>query len=428
MSSNLTLLTPSEYNRTLMMKKDKCDKYDYLVSAVCGVIGGLMDIFLVGTPAKSHLGNWTDTQTNNAVISFAKTLGWKPKAEITSDRAIDFLQKKFVVNYDQQGSRWAEGVENMTMSNHHMMSLGHSPDIVGLFFSILNQFTSTSSFISNGRIVTVNTRTFELQGSNFITKILCGVVNWFGHLMSDVAGSSGAVTRGSGIVIPFFELFGLFNFVKFGRYKEDLATIAVKVFESGYDFRFGLAMGIPVVVTECLIRLFWSMRRHFQYGYPIRDCIPSMNHDTLRVMLIIGNGTLCVIDGFDALIRSGGNMVEFFLHLNLIAWFRFIFLVLKEVFLTLQIGLFLQKNIECYRRMNQALLEYMQQLEKIDISAFRAETEIYNQLISDFEKAETPQQLNQMLLSAYERLGLTKPWEGDFKQHMRNKNTRLVFE
>ena len=90
--------------------------------------------------------------------------------------------------------------------------------------------------------------------------------------------------------------------------------------------------------------------------------------------------------------------------------------------------MFLQKNIECYRRMNQALLEYMQQLEKIDISAFRAETEIYNQLISDFEKAETPQQLNQMLLSAYERLGLTKPWEGDFKQHMRNKNTRLVFE
>ena len=85
-----------------------------------------------------------------------------------------------------------------------MKSLGHSPDIIGLFFSILNQFTSTSTFLSNGQLITIETNTYELQGHNFISKLFCGVTNWFGHIMSDIAGSSGAAGRGSGVVIPFY--------------------------------------------------------------------------------------------------------------------------------------------------------------------------------------------------------------------------------
>lgn len=94
-----------------------------------------------------------------------------------------------------------------------MMSLAHSPDIIGLFFSILNQFTSTASFVANGRLVTVATDTFELQGGNFIMKIMCGIANWFGHLMSDVAGSSGSHGRGTGIVMPFMNYLDFVNLV-----------------------------------------------------------------------------------------------------------------------------------------------------------------------------------------------------------------------
>lgn len=101
-----------------------------------------------------------------------------------------------------------------------MMSLAHSPDIIGLFFSILNQFTSTASFVANGRLVTVATDTFELQGGNFIMKIMCGIANWFGHLMSDVAGSSGSHGRGTGIVMPFYELFWICKFGSFNTATE----------------------------------------------------------------------------------------------------------------------------------------------------------------------------------------------------------------
>lgn len=43
-------LTNCEENRTLLQREDKCDKYDYIAAVACGVIGGMIDIFLVGAP------------------------------------------------------------------------------------------------------------------------------------------------------------------------------------------------------------------------------------------------------------------------------------------------------------------------------------------------------------------------------------------
>ena len=31
---------------------------------------------------------------------------------------------------------------------------------------------------------------FELQGHNLVAKLLCGICNWFFHIMSDIAGST----------------------------------------------------------------------------------------------------------------------------------------------------------------------------------------------------------------------------------------------
>ena len=153
---------------------DKCDKYDYLIAVACGAIAGLVDIFLVGAPAESKLQGWTDAQVDKTVMRFAKTCGWSPKEgkEKSVASAVGFLEKKFPVNYDQRHSADVNNLFSMSAKNHHMMSLGHSPDIIGLFFSILNQFTSTSTFIANGQLITINTKTFELEGGNFIAKIL----------------------------------------------------------------------------------------------------------------------------------------------------------------------------------------------------------------------------------------------------------------
>lgn len=435
MNENHSIIEVSEDNRKLLESKDQCDQYDYLAAVACGAVGGLIDIFLVGAPKSSTLGNWTDKQVDNAVMGFAKASGWKPRdgQQGNPASAIGFLEKQFKVNYDQRHSADVENLFDMSTRNHHMMSLAHSPDLVGLFFSLLNQFTSTSSFIAEGQLVTIRSDTYELQGGNFVAKLFCGIANWFGHIMSDIAGSSGSrgnSGRGAGVVIPFYELFQFCKFGSFrvGQDKQDLATIAVRAFQEGYDFRFGLASAIPVIITDLSIRLIWALRRRFQYGKALKECIPTHQHDDLRVMLLFGNGTLCVMDGIDAGIRSGGNFLAFFMRLNIFAWFRFVTLVLKEVCIRLGLTDALQKNIEAFKRINEALLLYLHELESIDIEAFKRETEEYNEMMQVFTTAKTDKELNQILLDTFDRLGIQKPWKGDFEAFMSNKNNTLIFD
>jgi len=322
------------------LKNANCDKYDYMIAGTCGVIGGLIDILFVGAPSDSKLGNIADEHANKITEKFAEFLGWNKskaleKGSNTTASAIGFLENKFKINYDHATTHSTDGaVKNLSMSNHHLKSLGHSPDIIGLFFSILNQFTSTSTFVSNGEIITIDTETFELQGNNFIAKVFCGFANWFGHIMSDWTGSSGTVgqgNRGTGVPIPFYNLFQMINIGEFGQHKQTFATITTKVFENGYDFRHGMTMAIPVITTELLIRFMYSMKAHFYHEKAWKDSIPNANIPELRRMLLVGHGTLCLIDGVDAYIRSGSEMVTFLSRTNLLAWVRFGQLGLKEL-------------------------------------------------------------------------------------------------
>lgn len=321
---------------------DKCDKYDYLIAAFCGATAGIVDAFFVGAPGQTKLGGFTDAATDGIVKKFAKMVGWNPRTgnEGNVGSAIGFLEQKFKVNYENSTTKSVGGSFQMSTKNHHYKSLAHSPDIIGLFFSILDQFTNKASFLSNGQLIRVDTSNsnFELQGSNFISRLFCGFCNWIGHVMSDIAGSSGSrgrglTGRGTGLPIPFSELFLLCNFGSFQveKDRQTLAVIMTRAFQEGYDARFGAAMAIPVLIEELMIRVFWAIKHHFYGKRDWKECIPTKEHPDLRIMLIIGNATLCLIDGADAAIRSGGNALVFILHMNLVAWARLILLVFREL-------------------------------------------------------------------------------------------------
>lgn len=325
----------------LTYKKADCDKYDYMLAGTCGMIAGLVDIIFVGIPKQGSLGKKVDEAVDGAVQNFAKVLGWQTKeGKDPTAGAIGFLEKKFKVNYDQthtykSGKAGTDGkVKNLYPGNHHLKSLGHSPDLIGLFFSILNQFTSTSTFISDGKLITINTETFELEGGNFPAKVYAGFCNWFGHLVSDVAGSSGArgnSTRGSGIPIPFYALLQYIEVGKFGKNRDTFAKVSTKVFEQGYDFRHGVTMAIPVLISDLLSRLCWSMKQRLYHGKDWAECLPSGSVPELRRMLLVSHGTLCIVDGADAGLRSGGNIVQLMLRTNVFAWARFGTVAAKEV-------------------------------------------------------------------------------------------------
>lgn len=320
------------------IKNAQCDKYDYLIAGTCGVIGGLIDVFFVGMPGEGKLTKVADSAVDSAVEKFASACGWQGGKEggDSTKSAIGYLERNFKVNYDQAttfGKNGTDGaVKNLSPKNHHLKSLGHSPDLVGLFFSILNQFTETSTFISNGQIITIDTETHELKGGNFIAKVFSGFANWLGHLFSDMAGSSGASGRGAGIPIPFYNLLLLLDVGEFGQHRQSFATVATQVFEKGYDLRHGVAMAIPVLITELLTRLMWASKQRLYHKKPWMECIPSASNPELRRMLLVAHGTLCFIDAGDAALKSGGDMVQFLLRTNLIGWARFGTLALKEVY------------------------------------------------------------------------------------------------
>lgn len=337
---------------------------------------------------QGELTNFMDDLVDEAVQKFAEFCGWpKAKAEkkgsnltasaigflewkgdgkyrlinIQNEEDLTFFQKYlesigligrhdngkyyfygFRANYDHSHGGAVDRLFDMSTKNHHIKSLGHSPDVVGLFFSVLDQFNSTAHFVDGGRIISIDSDTFELKGSNFASKVFAGFVNWLGHLISDIAGSSGAAGRGSGIPIPFYSLLQFVNVGKFIEtvtdskehervYQRTFATIAVRVFEEGYDFRHGMALAVPVLVTELLTRIMWVVKQRFYHETPWNECLPSAHNPELRRMLLIAHGSLCLVDTTDATLRSGGDMIQFMLRSNLIAWARFGTIALKEL-------------------------------------------------------------------------------------------------
>lgn len=328
-------------NDDLTYKKSNCDKYDYMIAATCGMVAGLVDVFFIGLPGTSKIGEAADKTVDSAVMGVSKLFGWKGPRDPEGNSvksAVGYLERNYSVNYDQALSNspnkkmgTSGQVKNLTPKNHHIKSLGHSPDLIGLLFSIINQFTSTSTFVSDGRLITIDTETFELKGNNFPAKVFAGFCNWLGHIASDMAGSSGSKGRGAGVPIPFYSLLQFIDVGSFGQHRDTFAKVAVKVFEEGYDLRHGVALAVPVLIAELMTRLAWTFKQKVYHQKEWNECIPTASNPELRRMLLVAHGTLCLVDGVDAGLRSGGNIVQFMLRSNILAWARFGTLAIKEL-------------------------------------------------------------------------------------------------
>lgn len=331
--------------------KPDCDKLDYILATSSGALCGIIDIFLVGKPGESPLGNITDKWFVARMIDFAKLCNPEKKNFDSLDSALRFLEKKFKVPYDQTGLGDAgKTIFDLTAKNHHFKSLAHNPSLLGLFFSILDQFSNTSHFVTDGQLVSLQQadEKWELRGGNIPSKLFCGFANWIGHLISDVSGSSSSAAkgnRGTGLPSPLWtwtnDIIAIKAKLGLSVTETDKAMneLALNIFEKGYDIRFQTAQAIPVFLNELLVRLIYAIRRLFRYFSEIpktersfalmwKKCEPFSNA-TVKRMLTVAHGTFCLVDVGDAvgrsLIAGGGtfNAVEFVLRLNVVGVGRF---------------------------------------------------------------------------------------------------------
>lgn len=327
--------------------RPNCDKLDYALAASSGVLCGIIDIFLVGKPGESPLGDVTDKWFANRTTDFAKLCGWDGKGDDPLSSAIGFLEKKFKIPYDQRGAGdAASSIFDLNPTNHHFKSPGHNPTLLGLFFSILDQFTNQSHFVSGGELISLQDADgkFELRGNSVPAKLFCGFVNWFGHLISDMSGSSGSKGRGMGIPSPFWAWTNDIIAIKsehsrFSQFDNTINELALSIYKEGYDIRFQTTQVIPVFINEIIVRLVYAIRRLVKYFVTTekeersasamwKACEPFSNH-TVKRMLTVAHGTFCMMDLGDATIRAfitgGGtfNATEFFLQLNIVGVGRF---------------------------------------------------------------------------------------------------------
>lgn len=416
----LTAITSSlnESISTLKKLTPECDKTDYILAACSGAICGVMDIFLVGKPGESPVGDLTDKWFEKRTMDFAKMCGWDYSNNNSLSAATKHLEKKFKIPYDQRGAGDAASwVFDLSPKNHHFKSLGHNPTLLGLFFSILNQFTNTSHFVSGGELIVLQEADskFELQGKNIPSKLFCGFVNWFGHLISDMSGSSSSKGRGMGIPSPLWSWTNDLIATKrklnipVSEFNKLFNELALEIYKQGYDIRFQAAQAIPVFLNEILVRMMYSIRRLIRF-FTITDkadwtfsslwktCEPFSNA-TVKRMLTVAHGAFCLVDVGDAVARgfiSGGvkfNVDEFFMRFNIVGVGRFTISLYGEARRGIKRHL-IKEEVIILRRKKNIIADYVEGLKFLaevyddkDLLLFTQELKESNMYIKAFEKS-----------------------------------------
>lgn len=378
-----------ESEETIKKLTPECDKLDYALAVSCGAISGIFDIFLVGKPSDSVVGELTDDWFGERTKDFARLFGWPKSDDHSLASALLCLEKKFKIPYDQVGLGGAgQFVFELSPSNHHFKSLAHNPSLLGLFFSILNQFTNTSTFVTKGQLITLEKAdgSFELQGHDVPSKMFCAFINWFGHLISDMSGSYTSKGRGMGIPSPLWTWTNDIIAIKHSlgihdsSFGEAANELALNIYTKGYDLRFQTAQAMPVFINELLVRTVYAIRRLIgvyrrtekgeQSFKKMWDYCEPFSNASVKRMLTVAHGTFCVIDMSDAAVRgvvtgAGSlNVAEFFMRLNIVGLGRFTISLYGEANRSIQMA-GEKKSIESKRREREILEWYVSGLKEL---------------------------------------------------------------
>ena len=377
--------TVTQLNADIENLTNNSDGFDYAISVASGIISGMIDSFFVGELSFEEAQKKGKAKVDKHVIRTAQRKGYKGN---DLEGAVRHLEKKYPLVSDKVENDFGGG------KGHHLRDFSHHPTPIGLFFSLLTQFTKkaygtdkTGKFI----VVDIPDSAFMLIGKNLPEKITFGVINWFFHMVSDMSGSSGSIAEGkygTGLPGPLVSLlkevsslniFKKTKPVKIGGQTEEYKVFSVwisKLFngtllaqhdENGkiikgkeipFDLRtevgvkmFMRKQAIPVLINECVVRGFYFIRRLYLEikGKGIqsisdlgqidwKNTLPVKNRTIIR-MLTISTGTFVAVDAADAAICSAiesggiapGFAVGFVLRLNYVGIGRFAIAVSSDI-------------------------------------------------------------------------------------------------
>ena len=254
----------------------RLDKYDVGIAALAAIVGAIVDIVLVGIPAKGPDGLEAGPLSDFIRKKFDEAFSPKEMEKLANS-------KKSKVPFDAQDNRnTTEYVEGLSAYYHRLLSLGHDP-LLGFIFGVYDIMHGTMTTIDkSGKIVCQVMKNYvDRKESDIVSAIAKQII----HFKSDI-------TTSMGLPAP---LMGLFNLLQFGNIGEEELTVAEIVqgmYYEGFDFIHFCSQSMSVIVIELIVRLGYAIKR-IKEGNKVKDSIPiSLNrskHPKLATMLFIGH-------------------------------------------------------------------------------------------------------------------------------------------
>lgn len=411
---NLLKQEANEIDVDLARLTSYMDKIDCSVAIACGVLTGMLDIFWVGEFSLERGKSWSSEKVNNFVKFLAKKTGYE---DDDLQGAIRYLEK-YGTPSDSVTSDLGGGKQ------HHLRDFAHHPTVVGLSFSILTQFTSTAyGTDAAGNFITVPIKDTSFIGKDLKQKFLFGVVYWFLHMASDVAGSQSTPGKGTGLPGPILSLLKEISALPFFNDNEKVQELRVKIakiFNGTFfakrdkdgkilkdadgkplleqiDLRgeLGIAselgrQSVPIVINECMVRAFYFVRRLIVElkdkeqlkNIDWKKSLPFKNR-TITRMLLVSSGTFTAMDLGEVAIRTldkyiqkdFAGMGEVVLRINFVGVGRF----------AIACGADMKMGVNKIKLNNKKITMMSQQMHLTNAKVFYKHSEVW-------EKAEDTEQ------------------------------------
>ena len=238
----------------------KLDKVDWAICGVSGILASIIDIFLVQMPKNpGMLGNKGHAGGPLSNFIKEKIQGSLSPEEITA------LEKRNWVPFDPSNSRGLnETVAGLGARTHRFQSLGHDP-LLGFIFGTMDilkgRFTAIDKY---GKLIIQNV---DVGGTDTVgMNIFEALARVFGHMKSDIATPAG-------LPAPLMPLLQFLQVGSIGKSGYTIGEVSRMMYRQGYDFSHFVAMSIPTLLIEVIVRICYFAKRMIE-GHSIKDSLP----------------------------------------------------------------------------------------------------------------------------------------------------------
>lgn len=185
------------------------------------------------------------------------------------------LEEKYKVCYDssQESVEGQPDIKRLNAKTHRQQSFGHDP-ILGFFYGVRDIMNDTLTAVDeNGEVII-------RQGDNkdIAPKLFEAIATQWGHLLSDISTPAG-------LPIPFMSQLMRIK----GSYGEDdndmtYQHILMQMYKKGYNLNHLLAMGMPSLIIEAIVRISFFAYQLYQ-GKSFVEALPINKHKVHKMLL-----------------------------------------------------------------------------------------------------------------------------------------------